>query len=106
MKDLETISELADKYNEINKPQVVKPPVKTMELHSFLDLAKDLNSTEIVKKYSNFIMQEDLTNSYVVNTVLHALYSWAELKGYREGLSEGRDIAGKYDWKSGHESEI
>ena len=78
------------------KPQAPKPEgVSTMQLDDFLQKnKKDKSSTDLVKAYfaqvSKILQGSD--NTLKINVLL-ALYSFAELSGYREGLAEGRNIA-------------
>lgn len=79
-------------------PEIPKSPkpkgTSTMQLDDFLQRNKENSTTsELVNKYFEQVSKilQGNNNTLKVNVLL-ALYSFAELSGYREGLAEGRNI--------------
>ena len=77
-----------DIKNEQKKEQCV---YRMNEINDFLTANSKSTSTEnvllFIEKYS-----KELENSANLETLLYGLYRFAEMKGYREGMSAGRDI--------------
>ncbi len=64
--------------------------VTFMQLEDFLNQFKDLEPKELVKKYAEYIKKLGFGKFFNLEKYLFALYSFAELNAYREGLSDER----------------